>query len=94
MAKFTNIKNETLLEIKEIILTGSTGSGSSIKTELSSDDVIILSCKCDDYIAIPYIINKKYFVLISKYMNIGNNLYALGGVNQTLTVSIKYMVVK
>ena len=53
MTKFTNVKNETLLEIKEIILTGPTGTGSTIKTELSSDDVIILSCKCDGYIVTP-----------------------------------------
>lgn len=94
MINFTNIDNETLLEIKTISITSPTGTGSLIATKLDIDNIIILSCECNDYIATPCVINNKYYISISKYMNIGNDMYAFGGINQTVTVLIKYMVVK
>lgn len=94
MTKFINKNSETLLEIKTVRILGSTGSGSTIETNLSSNNIIILNCECDGYIATPYVINNKYYVAISKYMNIGNDLYAFGGVDKAVTVLIKYMLIK
>lgn len=95
MAKFVNANNDSLLELKTISITANTSSGSAIATDLNSNDVMIIDCICDNYIALPYSINGKYFIVFQSYQNVGGNIYAFGGVtNRNLTVTIRYIDIK
>ncbi|RHM59643.1 hypothetical protein [Coprobacillus sp. AF33-1AC] len=95
MTKFVNANNESLLEIKTTSITANTSSGSTIATNLNSNEVMIISCICDNYIAVPYVINEKYFIAFQSFQNLGGSIYAFGGVtNKSLTVTIRYVDIK
>lgn len=80
------------LIVKTKTVTGTTNAGGNINTGLDSTKTLILGVDCGLKQWNTLIQNNIYFLNISEFKHIGNNLYAISSdVNTSITLTIYYI---
>lgn len=90
-----NVSLEDKVKIKEIIVSGNTGSGAAFATEIDARKYTILCCYPNSnktYCVTPFVMNNMYYFSVYMAAFIVNDKYGMLGVfNTNVEVKVIYM---
>ena len=86
-------ENGKSIEIKKLEISGNSGSGASLFTQLESSKTKII-CIDSSYECVFGIENGKYYIRFCQMMTLANNVYGMGGIfNKNVSATIYYIEV-
>lgn len=86
-------ENGKSIEIKKLEISGNSGSGASLFTQLESSKTKII-CIDSSYECVSGIENGKYYIRFCQMMTLANNVYGMGGIfNKNVSATIYYIEV-
>lgn len=86
-------ENGKSIEIKKLEISGNSGSGASLFTQLESSKTKII-CIDSNYECVSGIENGKYYIRFCQMMTLANNIYGMGGIfNKNVSATIYYIEV-
>ena len=91
-----NVSIEDKIKVREIIVSGNTGSGAAFATEIDATKYVVLCCYPTNditYSVTPFVMNNRYYFSVSIATFIVNDKYGMLGVFNT-NVEIKVFYIK
>lgn len=86
-------ENGKSIETKKLEISGNSGSGASLFTQLESSKTKII-CIDSSYECVSGIENGKYYIRFCQMMTLANNIYGMGGIfNKNVSATIYYIEV-